>query len=433
MSERAKDWISEVVFNTPRIGFVTYWQLLEKFPEQTIAWAKKTLYEFFEEYPDHGSPLFDVTWKSTENGKLSKKLATQEEMLDLIEDHEDDIQDVELLCIAGTEELLSDFMIGKRSNELIETICKMGSLIKFTPSKEPPRRAIKIAAIGNKKIDSKKKASSKITQAKPMQKTEVSYRGVGSKAGTQMKASDFFDKSDSKQVPVVPKPPVQINKSKSQITANISLQEPNKDPVKIDLTHKNTRKRKFEELEISPSNDKDHLPKRSRKIDRTIEKANFDPSAPKFDPKLYSVDETSSENSDKPHLQMIGSQKIKSQKVCPPSPPAPAAPRPHKSVFKKSGWEDKKEEKYLDMEVDEGENVQPNFQNKIIQRKVFKEKTYLDEDGFEVTNMVEEYEDFEVKVDINKNKNLPKPESKPSMIKKMPKGQKTLSAFFKKS
>ena len=219
MSEKVQEYINDFVKSAHTVGFLTYMDLSDHFNELTVFDAKKALMDYAEEHDDQLQKLYDVTCKLAGNSNYCKRLMDEDTLLEFLEDAgEWIIEDVELLMIAGSTKGFCNFLAGKKSTELMNSLSAIRSFIEFAPTNRPVRKVIKPAISSDKKMSAKPNDKPQAeTVAKPV-KPNVNYRGNG-KAGTQLKANHFFKKADTqtssvdqKMTPVVPtvstQPPV---------------------------------------------------------------------------------------------------------------------------------------------------------------------------------------------------------------------------------
>lgn len=303
----------------------------------------------------------------------------------------------------------------------MEVMSEIRSFIEFIPSEDPVRKHIRFEAIGNVKLDSTQKMKSKIDCDAKKKKSEVAFRGT-SKAGNKPNVQNYFKKSETQITNKITKLSQQPCVKQNTQPIKPSVAQPVKNPVKTVVkksttTVKHTKsglgmKRKLEKPHEEPEANK-----RSKKIETKSskdEKINFNSN-------LYSLQESSEE--------------------------PPVEPQPFQKTHTSSNVPPQRESKVVDNEEEEmdvdNENVSPNTyedsaepvkaNSTKIKTKVKKKRTYLDEDGFEVTSEYSEYEEIDIDISkVNLGKTSKMLESKKSVFKQPEKGQKSISSFFGK-
>lgn len=274
----------------------------------------------------------------------------------------------------------------------------------------PLRKEIRERVIGNIKVPSPAIQKPQSVKAPLVMKPSAPAYRVSGKAGTQMKADHFFKKVDSQMTPAEHTPVVSTPKEPAPVK---SVTQPS--IAATMMTSDLGKKRKREEMEKKfDENLTFDNTKRSKQIESSTDKA-------KFDSNLYSLEESSEE----PKLS-----------------DKPPSPKSNKRTVQQNF---NKGSKIINEEEEEIENVSPNTKETVavgikkrptvVRKKVIKTRTYKDEDGFDVTENYEEYEEVEVNQDMDVDvkpaaKTL---DSKKASFKQPPKGQSSLSSFFNRS
>ena len=397
------DWLSYIngiMQSAHSRGYVSYTDIFEYFDNISIEKAKHQLIAFSETYGESYQKLYDVNWISKLTGQYVKKMLDEEECLNFLSNPGSfEVVDVELHMIARSNTEFCNYLNFREGLDLLTAL---------KGNEHTERKLLHSSAHKTEYNDQTTSQTVNQNGNKNAANSSI-YRKWGI-AGTDNKADRYFKKSEANERPappkVVPKPVVPKEFAKAQEI---------KSETNTELIGK---KRKINEIEqkLETSLVINEVNKRSK----IVNEFKVDNNELKFDPKLYSMEESSEE------MPIVETKPI---------------------VIKETKAKGKKKQvqQIDDMEVEnqsEEQNISPNTRPQNVEvdikkgprkvtRKVKKWRVTVDEDGFECKSEYSSYEEYEVEEsNVNHSKEKAQIESKASIYRQPEKNQKTLSSYF---
>lgn len=238
MDKQVESYINEVLGSTHSVGYVTYNHIFNKFDHLTLSKAKMALLEYANKYEDQEYvEMYDVT---TMFGKGTVENQIMDgDSLDKIVDTLNE-EDIELIGLCKTHKEFIDYCGEKDIKSSTFLLKTDQNEIVFEPNPNPIRNQQRAGVISDTQASALAKSTKQKVENKVI-KDNTNYRNVDSKAGTQKKATNYFQKvakSQNLTKEKAPETPIESSKIESEEEVHESQND-----TKIG------KKRKFDDIE----------------------------------------------------------------------------------------------------------------------------------------------------------------------------------------